>query len=369
MNYPWLTDMVPEAAAEICGDLSGMELVETLMRAIDDPTPGEGPTLAESVNTDPRLLASLLYPLFRPLVVDGLSLEDIGNLSTAPVNRFVGWLVERTRKAIIQIASRTAYVVAKSEILHSKYLLSEGLAAQLCETEIRGLRCGDLHLPFQDLALNFPSMPRDFETGAGAGTLRSALLHETENRRWVCVCDCKNPGNSGTLTMIYADLANPDLPLEQAFCEERADGGVSSQFGTFLANVIVYATWPDAEVDHVILNPHARKLWEKIERTPKCKRRERLEAVLSGMDTRKTYVLGRSVIYVSRQRAMENDHAAGRTGAKLLAYQRIPGHWKNQPFGPRHSLRRRQWIQPYVRGPEYGVLSEPIHKLVGGASP
>lgn len=29
----------------------------------------------------------------------------------------------------------------------------------------------------------------------------------------------------------------------------------------------------------------------------------------------------------------------------------VRGHWRNQAYGPGHSLRRRQWIPPYVAGP------------------
>jgi hypothetical protein len=178
-----------------------------------------------------------------------------------------------------------------------------------------------------------------------------------------------------TLGYYTIDLSNGDIPLEAKLREGPIVGGATPtearetilRLMHFLTNAILYMTWPDAEVDHVFMNPHARKLWEKIQNTPKCKRRDRLQGLLDSMDTSKTHLLGRSVIYVSRQQAMENDQAAGRNkGAKLMAYQKIPGHWKNQPWGPKHSLRKRIWIQPYVRGPEDGVMSTPIHKLVGG---
>lgn len=30
----------------------------------------------------------------------------------------------------------------------------------------------------------------------------------------------------------------------------------------------------------------------------------------------------------------------------------VRGHWRLQPHGPKHSLRRAQWIDPFVKGPE-----------------
>lgn len=44
----------------------------------------------------------------------------------------------------------------------------------------------------------------------------------------------------------------------------------------------------------------------------------------------------------------------GRTGAVWELEKRfvVRGHWRNQAFGPEHSLRRKQWIQPFWKGPE-----------------
>jgi hypothetical protein len=41
----------------------------------------------------------------------------------------------------------------------------------------------------------------------------------------------------------------------------------------------------------------------------------------------------------------------------------VDGHWRNQPYGPGHSLRRLQWIAPFVKGPEDMplVVKEKIH--------
>lgn len=36
----------------------------------------------------------------------------------------------------------------------------------------------------------------------------------------------------------------------------------------------------------------------------------------------------------------------------------VRGHYRNQAYGPHHSLRRRQWIPPYVAGPADAPLAE-----------
>jgi hypothetical protein len=41
----------------------------------------------------------------------------------------------------------------------------------------------------------------------------------------------------------------------------------------------------------------------------------------------------------------------------------VDGHWRNQPYGTAHSLRRLQWIAPFIKGPEDKplVVKEKIH--------
>ena len=36
----------------------------------------------------------------------------------------------------------------------------------------------------------------------------------------------------------------------------------------------------------------------------------------------------------------------------------VVGHWRNQAYGPQHSLRRPTWIAPYIAGPEGAPLKE-----------
>lgn len=37
---------------------------------------------------------------------------------------------------------------------------------------------------------------------------------------------------------------------------------------------------------------------------------------------------------------------------KLTSKFVVRGHWRNQAYGPQHSLRMRKWIEPYWKGPE-----------------
>jgi hypothetical protein len=55
--------------------------------------------------------------------------------------------------------------------------------------------------------------------------------------------------------------------------------------------------------------------------------------------------------------------ACGKSGTPLRIQFVVPGHFKQQPYGPRSSLRRRQWIQPYWRGPEDAPIAVRSHRI------
>ena len=40
------------------------------------------------------------------------------------------------------------------------------------------------------------------------------------------------------------------------------------------------------------------------------------------------------------------------TGRRLTTRHVVRGHWTHQPYGPARSLRRLQWVAPFIRGPE-----------------
>lgn len=56
------------------------------------------------------------------------------------------------------------------------------------------------------------------------------------------------------------------------------------------------------------------------------------------------------------------DYVAG-TGKRLNVQFMVVGHWRNQTFGPKNSLRRRQFIEPHWKGPETAPIAVRKHKL------
>lgn len=69
-----------------------------------------------------------------------------------------------------------------------------------------------------------------------------------------------------------------------------------------------------------------------------------------GAGTRRPSHASRVKMLVLRQ-VDSGPWADGDDGCRYSHRFIVRGCWRNQAYGPRHSLRRRQWIPPYVKGP------------------
>jgi hypothetical protein len=57
------------------------------------------------------------------------------------------------------------------------------------------------------------------------------------------------------------------------------------------------------------------------------------------------------VVTLRRPTIHHNDDAPG-GGVSWTHQWLVGGHWRHQPYGPANSLRRLQWIAPFIKGPE-----------------
>lgn len=57
----------------------------------------------------------------------------------------------------------------------------------------------------------------------------------------------------------------------------------------------------------------------------------------------------------------EADGGGGGPRRRLTTRHVVRGHWTHQPHGPQKSLRRLQWIDDYIRGPQDAPLSTRTH--------
>lgn len=75
-----------------------------------------------------------------------------------------------------------------------------------------------------------------------------------------------------------------------------------------------------------------------------------------GPPEQRVYLIGKPINLDCRERL--RDFVEGRKGGtfKVTTQFLVHGHWRWQAYGPKHSLRRRQWIEPFWKGPEGGVI-------------
>jgi hypothetical protein len=265
----------------------------------------------------------------------------------------------------IKLASYLAFARARTWANNSNYLVAPGLLQQLQETKLTGVTCADIKLPFDVITVHL-SRPVPLKTYK---VYKLALFIEQfqDTRILTIIAFARHIVNAKdnfiVLPIPLMEDATFDTTIAHQMDKETEtldeDGTNQTLMGlcNLVANTIMYATWPDADILDEFTNPQAKILWNKIQGTPPSKRRDRLQAMLDSMDTTKHKVLGSSIIYISRQQAEKEDNdLAQQTGKKLVLRVRVAGHWTNQAHGPRHSLRKRIWIQPYWKGPEDGFL-------------
>lgn len=58
------------------------------------------------------------------------------------------------------------------------------------------------------------------------------------------------------------------------------------------------------------------------------------------------------LVDLRRRAGRPKDNAEHREGRQLTVRLYRKGHWKNVAYGPKHGLRRQQYISPYIAGPE-----------------
>ena len=75
-----------------------------------------------------------------------------------------------------------------------------------------------------------------------------------------------------------------------------------------------------------------------------------------------------SNVRIVRLRHISHTGQAG-NGHHLTKRFIVRGHWRNQTFGPRNSLRRPTWIAPHLKGPEGAPLDTRPTVYVANATP
>jgi len=105
---------------------------------------------------------------------------------------------------------------------------------------------------------------------------------------------------------------------------------------------------------------------------PKGSSHKRYEArqgrVSSAAPEQRVFIIGKPIELDCREMLRDFLEGRSRKSTALTTQFLVRGYWRQQPYGPKNSLRRRQWIQPFWRGPEEGVIPVREHKLGDGPS-
>ena len=140
-----------------------------------------------------------------------------------------------------------------------------------------------------------------------------------------------------------------DPEREEAFTDQLAhDQRLFVVIGRLMLNVCLALTDPDNIRE--VGSSHSR--YKGSSRDPR-----------TGPPEQRVYQLGKPIKVDCRAPLRDYLEGRRRTATVITAQFLVRGHWRKQPHGPKHTLRRRQWIQPYWKGPEDGPIPLRAHQL------
>ena len=259
------------------------------------------------------------------------------------------------------------------------YVVSPGLQRRLLATELRGLRCGDVRLPYPcvyvevDPALGF----RVWHEVTGWHELYGVYLTEDAGGLRFFTCGLGKEGGDidDSLSHFHLDLSDAERPLddaldalfsrvvmgeakwarEQGFGQAHMDELIDSWRRPFkwAMALLFYLTHGDPEVEHVELDDELRALYRRRERA-RGKKRERIDARIHERRPRPRIVVGRGVKVDKR---LPKTAGEART---LLVRSLVAGHWQRYHVGPGRAETVFKFREPFWRGqgPEGPIVHE-----------
>lgn len=284
--------------------------------------------------------------------------------------------------------NRNWHILCHAKAGNRVYQVSTGLAYQLRDTELRGLKTDDLRLPYEAIYVQMPNGLGFSIWNKETGWHRADGIYIVEEKntgagrawRLLFVGGSKDPTNLLDDALIYFTIRLPEGKSVDAIIDEetnsiRAHALDKTALGPmvetwqalfrWVINVMIYATWPDAEHESFISNKEARQLWERVKKLPKGPKRDGLKKQFKATSSRERIRLGGSVVYIDRAKAEQLAATGTSTGAKAhIVAVRVQGHWKMQSHGLARSLRKRLWVAPYWRNADGDTpIGQAIHHL------
>lgn len=273
------------------------------------------------------------------------------------------------------------------------YEVSTALAEKLKYTELRGLTTNDLRLPQKNIFVFVPEEVADLHILARDPAFRVRGFYITEDLPYPDAAKDMSVGYmpnykedfTGRVWRILAVSCKPgdaqDMERMQPFTIPLPDGALADDVFALIPkeivgwtdifrwamNVVIYSTWPEADVEHVIADKEARQLWERMERQPKGKKRDELRERFKALDPLRRTYLGR---HVARWTPEERAGVLAQVeGQPALTRIRVVGHWRRYHVGEGRKDLKWNWIEPYWKGPVDAPLSETASRRVLTTAP
>lgn len=253
------------------------------------------------------------------------------------------------------------------------YVASQGLSRQLLATELRGVRCEDLRLPYPsiyiavDEGLGFTV----YNQVTGVHPLYGVYVTEDESGWRLMLCG-SGRGEDDALTHFHVNLEHFDTVDEslaalrehvmkkdsgwarvRGFGDEYVGGLIDNWFSVFrwVMNLVFYVTHVEPG-DHVEANRELSRLRERARKTT-GKKRERLLERARSLPSQRHIIVGKSV----SGRGMPANTGEART---LLRKTLVAGHWQRYAVGVGRQERVWKFREPFWRGqgPETSAVHE-----------
>lgn len=95
------------------------------------------------------------------------------------------------------------------------------------------------------------------------------------------------------------------------------------------------------------------ELQKRLKGTTSPGKRRKLARMIAKADPYPTFVMGKTIALTGFQRReLTKQYKQGLSGKPLVHCISVRGHWRNQPYGPEHMLRKLIWIKPHRKGPQ-----------------
>lgn len=217
---------------------------------------------------------------------------------------------------------------------------SEALMASLQLSDIR-VPLRQVKLPFRSFAISFDP-PVRFDLAENPPIAAALVTEWQANELWVVLVSADGASSTNGSIEIrdeecVSEATVPRIAVEADGSAVLIGGSDRSELLSFIFGLSLYVS----EVSHG-------------ERVYKHKTNTAAQRKKAFAPQPRVWVVGKDVKI--RPELLEAARSGGTTRAAFEIHSRfvVRGHWRNQPHGPAHQLRRRQWIQPHWKGPETG---------------